>query len=321
MCRGGRPSSDVWQYFEKNTSKSKGHYTAKCRYCLKFWRRGIPDKLEAHLALKCEKVDREISQIYLKKLATKNSVSDVESEDKMSISTATNSRNSSSSKKKRKTNNNLHSYYENTNCNIEQKQKLDQALLRAFVVCGIPWNVVSNPFFMDFMKLAKPGYDPATRKELSGYAMKQGNFRRICDIAVSYVSRLGFTDIAVSQLIMQMRSFKDDIEKTMFYVPKKNNDIDFSSVANSETVIDGLDLEEEESFTSLELEEDLSDVSDNNIDNNNLSIESIIDLSVLISGSDISAQDITSDITSPFAEGITDYNPHELVANLVTEDE
>jgi hypothetical protein len=231
--------------------------------------------------------------------------------------------------------------------------------------------------------------------------MKQGNFRRICDIAVSYVSRLGFTDIAVSQLIMQMRSFKDglypydfifnvndpitwwttiednhnylqqlaiklfsivpsqascertfsilkwihglnrnslssdnlesmaiirsylisDIEKTMFYVPKKNNDIDFSSVANSETVIDGLDLEEEESFTSLELEEDLSDVSDNNIDNNNLSIESIIDLSVLISGSDISAQDITSDITSPFAEGITDYNPHELVANLVTEDE
>ncbi|CAJ0842157.1 1148_t:CDS:2 [Entrophospora sp. SA101] len=276
---GGRPSSDVWQYFEKNTSKSKGHYTAKCRYCLKFWRRGIPDKLEAHLALKCEKVDREISQIYLKKLATKNSVSDVESEDKMSISTATNSRNSSSSKKKRKTNNNLHSYYENTNCNIEQKQKLDQALLRAFVVCGIPWNVVSNPFFMDFMKLAKPGYDPATRKELS------------------------------------------DIEKTMFYVPKKNNDIDFSSVANSETVIDGLDLEEEESFTSLELEEDLSDVSDNNIDNNNLSIESIIDLSVLISGSDISAQDITSDITSPFAEGITDYNPHELVANLVTEDE
>ena len=140
---------------------------------MKFWTRGIPDKLEAHLALKCEKVDREISQIYLKKLATKNSVSDIESEDKMSISIATNSRNSSSSKKKRKTNNNLHSYYENTSCNIEQKQKLDQALLRAFVVCGIPWNVVSNPFFMDFMKLAKPGYDPATRKELSGQLLNQ----------------------------------------------------------------------------------------------------------------------------------------------------
>ena len=58
------------------------------------------------------------------------------------------------------------------------------------------------------------------------------------------------------------------------------------------------------------------DVSDN-IDNNNLSIELIIDLSVLIPGSDISAQDITS----PFAEGITDYNPYELVANLVAEDE
>ncbi|CAJ0911593.1 15970_t:CDS:2 [Entrophospora sp. SA101] len=268
MCRGGRPSSDVWQYFEKNTSKSKGHYTAKCRYCLKFWRRGIPDKLEAHLALKCEKVDREISQIYLKKLATKNSVSDVESEDKMSIK-----------------------------------------IIKIF-------NSRFNSFEIDLYLLAY-----FLHPKHKGYAMKQGNFRRICDIAVSYVSRLGFTDIAVSQLIMQMHSFKDDIEKTMFYVPKKNNDIDFSSVANSETVIDGLDLEEEESFTSLELEEDLSDVSDNNIDNNNLSIESIIDLSVLISGSDISAQDITSDITSPFAEGITDYNPHELVANLVTEDE
>src|SRR5688572_29525991 len=76
-------------------------------------------------------------------------------------------------KKKRKPNNNLHSYYENTNCNIEQKQKLDQALLHAFVVCGIPWNVVSNPFLMDFMKLTKPGYDPATCKELSGQLLNQ----------------------------------------------------------------------------------------------------------------------------------------------------
>ena len=41
--------------------------------------------------------------------------------------------------------------------------------------------------------------------------MKQGNFRRICDVAASYVSRLGFTDIAVSQLITQMRSFKDGL--------------------------------------------------------------------------------------------------------------
>ncbi|CAJ0629758.1 12904_t:CDS:2 [Entrophospora sp. SA101] len=288
MCRGGRPSSDVWQYFEKNTSKSKGHYTAKCRYCLKFWRRGIPDKLEAHLALKCEKVDREISQIYLKKLATKNSVSDVESEDKMSIRFV---------------------YLALAIKQLPNNMNLQSEIIKIF-------NSRFNSFEIDLYLLAY-----FLHPKHKGYAMKQGNFRRICDIAVSYVSRLGFTDIAVSQLIMQMRSFKDDIEKTMFYVPKKNNDIDFSSVANSETVIDGLDLEEEESFTSLELEEDLSDVSDNNIDNNNLSIESIIDLSVLISGSDISAQDITSDITSPFAEGITDYNPHELVANLVTEDE
>ncbi|CAJ0762641.1 11331_t:CDS:2, partial [Entrophospora sp. SA101] len=70
------------------TNIIRGHYTAKCRYCLKFWTRGIPDKLEAHLALKCEKVDRETSQIYLKKLAIKNSVSDIESEDKMSIKIA-----------------------------------------------------------------------------------------------------------------------------------------------------------------------------------------------------------------------------------------
>ncbi|CAH1769508.1 8676_t:CDS:2, partial [Entrophospora sp. SA101] len=153
------------------TNIIRGHYTAKCRYCLKFWTRGIPDKLEAHLALKCEKVDRETSQIYLKKLAIKNSVSDIESEDKMSIST-TNSRKSSNSKK-RKINNNLHSYYENTDCNLEQKQKLDQALLCAFVVYGIPWNVISNPFFIDFVKLAKPGYDPATCKELSGQLLNQ----------------------------------------------------------------------------------------------------------------------------------------------------
>ena len=48
-----------------------------------------------------------------------------------------------------------------------------------------------------------------------------------------------------------------------------------------------------------------------------LLIELIIDLSVLlIPDNDISVQDSTN----PFTEGITDYNPHELVANLVTED-
>jgi hypothetical protein len=228
--------------------------------------------------------------------------------------------------------------------------------------------------------------------------MKQGNFRRVCDIAVSYVSKLGFTNVAVSQLIIQMRSFRDglypydfvfntndpimwwttieddhnylqklaiklfsiipsqascertfsilkwihglnrnslssdnlefiaiirsylisDIGKTLFYPPKKNNDIDFSSLANSETVINGLNIEEDISFTSLELEENSSlNVSDN-IDNNSLSMELLIDLSVLlIPDRDISAQDRTS----PFTEGITDYDPHELVANLVTEDE
>ncbi|CAJ0751438.1 9384_t:CDS:2 [Entrophospora sp. SA101] len=371
MCRGGRPSSDVWQYFEKNTSKSKGHYTAKCRYCLKFWRRGIPDKLEAHLALKCEKVDREISQIYLKKLATKNSVSDVESEDKMCIAHTINLIATDMAKnefvaeiiskvgklileenRSVVTNRDVAALMSNQgffydvriisqifkpikqiiHCLERRSANLSDCFLGfvylALAIKQLPnnmnlqseiikiFNSRFNSFEIDLYLLAY-----FLHPKHKGYAMKQGNFRRICDIAVSYVSRLGFTDIAVSQLIMQMRSFKDDIEKTMFYVPKKNNDIDFSSVANSETVIDGLDLEEEESFTSLELEEDLSDVSDNNIDNNNLSIESIIDLSVLISGSDISAQDITSDITSPFAEGITDYNPHELVANLVTEDE
>ncbi|CAJ0750190.1 20667_t:CDS:2 [Entrophospora sp. SA101] len=332
MCRGGRPSSDVWQYFEKNTSKSKGHYTAKCRYCLKFWRRGIPDKLEAHLALKCEKVDREISQIYLKKLATKNSVSDVESEDKMSINVAALMSNQGFFYDVRIISQIFKPIKQIIHCLERRSANLSDCFLGfvylALAIKQLPnnmnlqseiikiFNSRFNSFEIDLYLLAY-----FLHPKHKGYAMKQGNFRRICDIAVSYVSRLGFTDIAVSQLIMQMRSFKDDIEKTMFYVPKKNNDIDFSSVANSETVIDGLDLEEEESFTSLELEEDLSDVSDNNIDNNNLSIESIIDLSVLISGSDISAQDITSDITSPFAEGITDYNPHELVANLVTEDE
>ena len=48
----GRPSSNVWIHFtKKQEEKSKGHYSAQCKYCTKKFSHGQPQKLLSHLAI------------------------------------------------------------------------------------------------------------------------------------------------------------------------------------------------------------------------------------------------------------------------------
>ena len=61
----GRPISDVWSHFVKGEEKTKGHYSASCKYCPKTWNRGTPFKLKAHLANECPSCHYPISRFYL----------------------------------------------------------------------------------------------------------------------------------------------------------------------------------------------------------------------------------------------------------------
>jgi hypothetical protein len=49
----------------------------------------------------------------------------------------------------------------------DKKEKIDQALIRFFICCGIPFSVVNHPYFMDFVQSLCFKYNPPKRTTLS----------------------------------------------------------------------------------------------------------------------------------------------------------
>jgi len=45
--------------------------------------------------------------------------------------------------------------------------RLDKKILKAWVMAGIPFNVIENPFVLDLFKDLRPGYSPPSRTTLS----------------------------------------------------------------------------------------------------------------------------------------------------------
>ncbi|CAG8768532.1 2012_t:CDS:1, partial [Acaulospora morrowiae] len=52
---GGRPRTEVWNYFKIGSQNGTGHNVASCHYCSKHWQRGLPSQMEIHLASECSK--------------------------------------------------------------------------------------------------------------------------------------------------------------------------------------------------------------------------------------------------------------------------
>ena len=136
----GPKESHVWNHFIKN-SLGSGHYSTKCHFCSASWSRGRPDILKSHLALYCNEVPPDIKAEYMELLASGM------------IST---------NRKQKTDSDNL-----STEININQKDKIDQALIRFFICCGIPFSAVNHPYFVDFIQGLCFGYIPPKRTVLS----------------------------------------------------------------------------------------------------------------------------------------------------------
>ncbi|CAG8829859.1 23899_t:CDS:1, partial [Cetraspora pellucida] len=117
--------------------------------------RGRPEELKSHLALFCNVIPQDIKLEYLEILANINSSKKTKN-------------NSSSSEKL------VFDYYDSTT-NIEpnKKNRIDQALIRFFICCGIPFSVVGHPYFIDFIKSLCYGYIPPNRLTLSTTILNQ----------------------------------------------------------------------------------------------------------------------------------------------------
>jgi hypothetical protein len=164
---GGRPKSLVWGTHAVQGSKvSEGHYEATCVYCGYFWKKGSPQDLEAHFANNCAEVPAETRQFFLNRLAIK-------------ADGKTTNLEQVPANKKRKLNNSqttqskISEFHESTTLTDERIHEINRSCVKAFVVCGIAWHVIENPFFIEFLKTLRPGYEPPSKEVLSGRLLSQ----------------------------------------------------------------------------------------------------------------------------------------------------
>lgn len=130
----GRKESHVWDHYIKGPLGS-GHYTAKCHYCAQTWARGRPEILRSHLALYCKEVPISVKSEYMELLATGTTSTKQQS---------------------------------NTDSSAEIDQdRINQALIRCFVCCGIPFSTVDHPYFIDFVQSLCHAYNLPSRSLLS----------------------------------------------------------------------------------------------------------------------------------------------------------
>lgn len=149
---GGRPPNPVWEHFEKHPLQSAGHFSAKCKYCTFFIPRGRPCELQIHLAKNCRLCPDDVRLKYLTIIVNENKDNDVESFE--------------SNKRCRQTTLDDH-WDDEIEIPKSSKKRIDQAWVKAFVSCGIPFSAIENPYFVDAIKSLRSIYNPPSRRNLS----------------------------------------------------------------------------------------------------------------------------------------------------------
>jgi len=154
--QGGGPKFDeVWDYFIKGHEVNVGHYKATCHYCKKEWARGKPAALKSHLANECSPCPEDISEYWRDKLT----------ENKTNY-TRHSSQNFSKQAPPKQAKITQH-FGSGAPLPSQVNDRIDRSLLKAWVMAGIPFKVIENPFIVDLLKDLNPGYVPPSRTTLS----------------------------------------------------------------------------------------------------------------------------------------------------------
>lgn len=174
----GRKRSLVWTYFEEVGEKKYGHIGCRCKIC--GWSRkvGKAHEMVDHLAFTCSKASGEIKNIFLQEIRTRTTLKDSST----TTTTTSSSITSSSTKRIKLQDQKINTIFETTKIDAGKEQRCNRALTRLFVCCGIPFHVISNPFFIDFIKSLCPSYDLPNRVTFAGSWVNQELAHVTCDI-------------------------------------------------------------------------------------------------------------------------------------------
>ncbi|CAG8759346.1 46423_t:CDS:2, partial [Gigaspora margarita] len=67
----------------------------------------------------------------------------------------------------------LSNFVESTKLTQDRIKDINRALLKTFIVCGIPFYIIENPFFVELLKTLHPAYEPPSKDVLSGCYLVQ----------------------------------------------------------------------------------------------------------------------------------------------------
>jgi hypothetical protein len=114
----------------------------KCKFYSTYWKNGIVKKLQVHLASKCKNVDVEVKNKFMHYVATRDGIVN---ENKMEIE----------------------SDGENKKLSEEQVALIDRSILKAFVMCAIPFRIIENLYFINALKNLQPNYNPPSQERFT----------------------------------------------------------------------------------------------------------------------------------------------------------
>jgi len=153
--KGGRPLNSVWEDIQQGEHVGSGKFSASCKYCNSTWTRGEISKLEEHLSNYCRSAPAAVVRKYMTKV--------MERQDKPS-------------KKRKFTESSqqcIDEFHDYTNIPESRITRINRALIKFFVACGISFRIVEHPFFINFVKELNAGYEPPTREFLAGQLLER----------------------------------------------------------------------------------------------------------------------------------------------------
>jgi hypothetical protein len=142
--KGGRQFTFIWNHIRRGEEISRGMYQGTCIYCNNFWKNAKPKILRQHLALHCNKCPNKVSSEFAK-IVAEDDIKKIPNENQSS----------------------LEEHYELKKISDGRQKTIDNALIKAFVCCNLAFNIIENPFFVEFLKVLCMGYEPPSRKKLS----------------------------------------------------------------------------------------------------------------------------------------------------------
>ena len=143
--RGGRPLNSIWEDIQQGASVAPGKFAATCKYCGASWSRGEIPKLEQHLSNHCSEAPGSVVRKYMTKI--------LERSDKPS-------------KKRKFDQQTMDNYHDSAEIPQSRITRINRALIKFFVACGISFRIVEHPFFINLVRELNGGYNPPSREVL-----------------------------------------------------------------------------------------------------------------------------------------------------------